>query len=128
MTKERLKQYLNLAEEIAELKERIAILEARCEGGAIIITDMPRGGKRSDVQPELGDAVRKLVVLERRLDKEMADVEEYIQSIPDSTTRLIFRYKHIYGYSFEGISRKMNYCTRQVKRKYYKIYNTLPNR
>lgn len=128
MTKERLKQYLNLAEEIAELKERIAVLEARCEGGAIIITDMPRGGKRSDVQPELGDAVRKLVVLERRLDKEMADVEEYIQGIPDSTTRLIFRYKHIYGYSFEKISMKMNYCTRQVKRKYYRIYNTLPNR
>lgn len=128
MTKERLNQYLGLAKEVAELKERIEILEARCEGGAIIITDMPRGGKRSDNYSKLGDAVRKLVELERHLDEEMADIEDYIKHIPDATTRLIFRYKHIYGYTFEQIGRKISYSARHVKRKYYKKYNTLPDR
>lgn len=128
MTKERLNQYLGLAKEVAELKERIEILEARCEGGAIIITDMPRGGKRSDNFAKLGDAVRKLVELERHLDEEMADIEDYIKHIPDATTRLIFRYKHIYGYTFEQIERKVNYCIAQVKRRYYKYYNLLPDK
>lgn len=128
MTKERLNQYLGLAKEVEELKLRIEILEARCEGVSLVISNMPRGGVKGDNYSKLGDAVRKLVDLERCLYEEMMDVEEYIQDIPDATTRLIFRYKHIHGMTFEQIARKVQYCVAQCKRKYYRYYNGLPNK
>lgn len=125
MTKERLRQYSAIVKEIEELKERIAIIEAKCSARAIIITDMPKGGIPPDNLTKLGDAVRELAILESNLHCEMIAIEEYINSLPDGRVRAIFRYKHFHNYTFEKIGNKLNYSTRHVKRLYYIHYNKL---
>ena len=127
MTKERLNEYRQLAKEVEELKERIAILESRCEGGAIIITDMPKGGVPSDNLINLGDAVRQLVILENNLHCEMVAIEEYIEQIEDSRARTIFRYRYIQGLKWDLIAKKMNYSRIQVIRIHNRYYNRLKN-
>lgn len=114
MTKERLKEYKKLAGEITELKERIQVLEAKCEGGSMVINDMPKGGKAPDYLCRLGDAVRKLVILKSNLQSEMVAIEDWIEGIPDSTVRTIFRYRYLQGSKWEDIANKMNYNRRYI--------------
>ena len=116
MTKERLRQYCSLVREIDELKERIERLRAKCESGAIIITDTPRGGAPPDYMSELLDAISKLRIIESRLLSEMVAIEEYISQIQDSTTRMIFRYRYIQGMKWEDIADKVHYHVRYVKK------------
>ncbi len=123
MTKERLRQYCSLVREIDELKERIERLRAKCESGAIIITDTPRGGAPPDYMSELLDAISKLRIIESRLHREMVAIEEYISQIPDSTTRMIFRYRYIQGKTFEEIAEILKYSDRHIRRKHYEYYN-----
>lgn len=116
MTKERLKQYRDLVLEQKKLKEDIEKLRAKCEGGAIILSDMPKGGVPPDYATELVDAIRKMVQIEAAIHSEIVSIEEFIAIIPESRTRLIFRHRYIDGIKWEEIADNMNYNVSHIRR------------
>lgn len=109
MTKERLKQCYYLHLELKKLDEKIMRLEAKCEGGAVIISDMPRGGVPPDFMTELADIVRYRERLRSDILCEIAAVEQFIADIPDSRTRLIFRLRYVDGLKWDEVAKKINH-------------------
>lgn len=116
MTKERLYQYRHLIKELKRLEERIERLEARCEGGAIIITDMPRGGVPPDDLVNLVDARMSMERLRGNVLCELVAIQEFISEIPESRVRLIFSYRYVDGMSWGRIETIMPYSERQIRR------------
>lgn len=60
-------------------------------------------------------------LLHRKLDELMDErkkIEEYIDRVEDSTTRMILRLRHINGFKWEQIGRELGYSTRHVIRLY----------
>lgn len=125
MTKESLKQCYYLHLELKKLDEKIMRLESKCQGGAIILTDMPRGGIPPDFMTELADIVRYRERLRSDILCEIAAVEQFIADIPDSRTRLIFRLRYVDGMKWDDIAEKVDYDERHVRRLHGKTYNQL---
>lgn len=121
MTKERLKQCYYLHLELKKLDEKIMRLEAKCEGGAVIISDMPRGGVPPDFMTELADIVRYRERLRSDILCEIAAVEQFIADIPDSRTRLIFRLRYVDGMKWDEVADKTAYNISHVRRLHDKI-------
>ncbi len=118
MTKERLRQYRGLVLEQNNLHMRIERLRAKCEGGAIVLTDMPKGGVPLDYPVELADALRLMMRKEAEIHAEMVAVEEFISSIPDSITRTIFRMRYHDAMKWEDIADNVNYNRRYIIKKH----------
>ena len=107
MTRKRLEDYRSEKAEIAELKHKLAHLG---EGDSLIgndtIFDYRSGypkpqavvGYDYDREPKLRDTYRKRI---EKLEQQCAEVEQWVEAIPDSLTRRIFRM-----YFLEGIKQK----------------------
>ena len=110
MTLHELSQCYWLEREVEALKEQIREIEASIAGvQSPIISDMPRGPKRSVSKTER--SALALIELREELSetmsayvKERVRLEEYIQGIPDSLTRLIFRKRFIEGLTWRGVA------------------------
>ena len=108
MTKRELSQLYFLTKEIAKDKERLARLEAAARIRAEQLTGMPRGGVKKD---KVGDLSAEIADLEKEIDrnvarcyKEMARLTRYVDSIPDSQMRLVFKLRCIDCKSWKRIA------------------------
>lgn len=124
MTKERLRQYRPLIRQLRYLEERAANYKAMCESQGIRITDMPKGGVMPDYLVKYLDIERIIEIKRSEIMCELAAIETFIQSIPDSTAQAIIDYRYIRGWSWTKIAR-MVHCGRstvfRLHDKYIKI-------
>ncbi len=97
MTKEELEQYRSMVAEIDEIRDR---LNSHTVHGTVTGSDsefpyvqhvMSVGGVTET------EANQRDMLLIRRLERQKQDIEQFIQSIPDSELRRIFTYKYING-------------------------------
>ena len=97
MNKKELEQYRSIVAEIDEIRDR---LNSNTVHGTVTGSD----SKFPYVQHSIsvGGVVeternRRDMVLIRKLELQKQDIEDYIEAIPDSVTRRIFRYRYIDG-------------------------------
>lgn len=114
MTKERLRQYRPLIKQLRYLEERAANYKAMCESQGIRITDMPKGGVMPDYLVKYLDIERIIEIKRSEIVCELAAIETFIQSIPDSTAQAIIDYRYIRGWSWTKIARMVHYSRRQT--------------
>lgn len=123
ITKKQLENYHSNKEEIAELKYKLQHLG---KGDAMV-------GNSTIFDYRSGYPVPQAVVgvdmdrfysrkahyenLINRLEKECREVEEFIENIPDSLTRRIFRMYYIEGMSQKAIADKVNLDRSRISRK-----------
>lgn len=119
MTKQRLEEYRSNKAELAELQYK---LEHLGDGDSLIGSDVILDYRKGYPQPQA--IVGYDYELERRrrerwerriaqLKEELEEVEAWIEAIPESVTRRIFRMYYINGDSQEKIGKKL-YLTQQA--------------
>ena len=133
MDKTILIQYADMQQEVKDLRQRIIALEkkldklevvsdtvkgTRSDGtyGPIKITGYPLP-EYYEKSSKLKKALGKLQWKELELLDLMSQAEEYIQSIPNSELRIMFRLYYIDGYSWVKVANAMNsmFPNRKVK-------------
>lgn len=134
VTKDILIQYCELREEIKDLRERIdrdelrlqkieeegvvsdTVIGTRADGtiGSIKITGFPIP-EYSTVKAMLKKRIAKLQIMEEELHEAVNAVDDFINAIPKSDLRQIFRLYYIDDLTWDMVAMKMNY--RYPKRK-----------
>lgn len=133
MTKEQLEDYRSKKAEISELRYRLAHLgEGDSLVGNSVIMDYSTGYPRPqsvigyDFSKEARLKARYLSQISR-IQKECEAVEEWIDGIPDSLTRRIFRMYYIDGLTQRQIARKVHMDKSTVGRKIDNFLKVAPN-
>lgn len=123
MTKERLEKYRSKKAEIPELKKKLADLG---RGDSLIDNDVIMDYRKGYPRPQsvVGyDYEREAVLRERwskrisKLEAECLAVELWIEEIPDSLTRRIFRMHYVDGMSQEKVARNLNVDRSNISKK-----------
>ena len=123
MTRERLEGYRSCREEIQELQYKLDHLgEGDSLIGNDVIMDYRDGFPRpqSVVGYDYGKYERLRKAYESRIEKlqaECAEVELWIEAIPDSLTRRIFRMYYIDGMRQSHIAKKVHLSQAEVSKK-----------
>lgn len=123
MTRERLEGYRSCRDEIQELQYKLDHLG---EGDSLIGNDVimdyrdgfPRPQSVVGYDYDKYERLRK--AYERRIEKlqaECAEVELWIEAIPDSLTRRIFRMYYVDGMNQSRIAKRVHLSQSQVSRK-----------
>lgn len=127
MTKERLTEYYNIKREAEDLRKRIEKLEKQSEmvgdvvqkginGKAVIYgVDIRRAYKLEKYK-------NKLKAFNEKIIEEKIKIEEYIETIPFSEIRRIFRYRYEDGDNWIQIMHKMKYKEESTARKKHDKY------
>ena len=127
MTKERLTQYYNIKKEAEDLKRRIE----RIERQSAMVGDVVQKGINGkaviygiDVNRayKLEKYKNKLKAFNEKIIKEKIEIEEYIETIPFSEVRRIFRYRYEDGDNWVKIMHKMQYKEESTARKKHNKY------
>ncbi len=125
MTKEELEQYRSMVAEIDEIRDR---LNSHTVHGTVTGSDsefpyvqhvMSVGGVTET------EANQRDMLLIRRLERQKQDIEQFIQSIPDSVTRRIFTYRYMDGTvrpSWQWIAFKIGHYDEQYARRKHNKY------
>lgn len=123
MTKERLRDYRSKKDEIAELKYKLAHLGAGDSmiGNSVIINytkgfPRPQSVVGYDQEKHNRQQARYKGVI-KKLEEECEEIEQWIEKIPDSMTRRIFRMHFIDGLSQQAIARKVHLHQGNVSKK-----------
>lgn len=124
-TKNILEQYTNIKKEISDLEMIIKETNKKirnCEKQVVSDTVV---GSRADLtigtikitgiaQQELDrlnelnhKRIEKMVTFQKKLEKMVVDLEEYIENIPDSEVRRIVRLRYISNLSWNQVARRM---------------------
>ena len=139
VTKDILIQYCELREEIKDLRERIERDELRLqkieeEGvvsdtvtgtrkdgtiGSIKITGFPIP-EYSTVKAMLKKRIAKLQIMEDELHEAVNAVDDFINAIPKSDLRQMFRFYYIDDMTWDMVAMKMNYLYPKRKIEYTK--------
>lgn len=128
ITRNVLVQYCNLREEIKDLRNRIDVLERRLkriekEG---VVSDTVRGTRRDGtigpikitgypipehetVSAMIKKRIAKLHILEDELQEAVCAVDDFINAIPQSDLRMIFRFYYFDDMTWEFVAMQMNY-------------------
>ncbi len=118
MTKERLKNYRRMKEELGQLSARLA----ECEAGlyapkAQRLTGMPSAPSKGNAMEDMAVRHMQLQALYWRRCEELAAellaIETAIESL-DPTARLLCSYRYIDGLRWEEVCERMNYSWSQV--------------
>ena len=129
MTKERLRNYLDLKEEQAQLQQQIEAIEAALYS--------PKGQRLTGMPsaPSHGNAVEEMVakhlqLMDRyrskmtELAEEQLVIEKAIEAL-EPTARMLLRYRYIDGLAWEEVCVRMNYSWRQTHRLHSKALDAL---
>lgn len=121
MTKEKLMQYCNLEEEIDKLEKRIDRIEKQSE----MVSDVVQNGYKRHAVIYGFDCRRSLKLQElehilkqrreRLLDLQI-EIEEWIDTIPDSDIRQIFEHRYIDNMSWIQVQIAMSYNNENTAR------------
>lgn len=122
MTRKELSQYYWLKKEIADAENRLITMREKISSPhAQHLTGMPGGGSAGD---RMGETVSEIVDLEAEIREkkiqcmeECRRIEDYIGQIPDSMTRLIFRYRCIDGMTWGEVAATMGHRMSEVNAK-----------
>ena len=120
MTKKELSEYRSIAAELEEIQIR---LKSNTVHG--VVTGSDRGFPYVHHSFSVSGVTEseqncRDVFLRRKLEKQKQDIEDFVDNIPDSITRRIFRYRYIDGKvrpSWQWIAFKMCYHDEQIPRK-----------
>lgn len=124
MTKEQLRKYVDLKEELEHIKVLKEEIETKLYGTkAQQLTGMPSahgGAGQSDRIEELIDKRAKLLEryrsIEIRLDEELLEIENAIETIPDPKARKLLRLKYIDGLDWVEVCGRIGYEWAQTHR------------
>lgn len=122
MTKEKLIEYCELKKEIKDLEERIDKIHRTTE---MVSDTVQNGYKRRAVifgvdltrKRKLHTYENKLQNFYDKLFEEQNKIEDYIETIPKSDIRQIFRYKYIDNFNWLQIMHLMKYNEESTARK-----------
>ena len=89
MNRNRLKNYIALKSEIAELRQELRLLE------------------KTDNEKATAATRKRLKHMIEKLERERDAIEQWIEEIPDSVTRQVFRERYINGQSWAQMSARM---------------------
>lgn len=118
MTKERLKNYRWLRDELGQLSARLA----ECEAGLFApkaqrLSGMPSAPSKGNAMEDMAVRHMQLQALyQRRCDElaaELLAIEAAIESL-DPTARLLCRWRYIDGLPWKQVCERMNYSWSQV--------------
>lgn len=122
-------RYKEANEKYNSLKKQEKFLRMRLYGTkAIVYSDTPRGGRKTDLSDEM---VRLEMILERieAAKKDMlnacADIESVIVNIPDEIESSIIHMRYIELLSWEEIADQLGYSRSQVSRIHNKALESL---
>lgn len=133
MTKKTLKQYNDLNNEIKHLEKRIEKVSKiqtqhdRVTGSSQSFPYQMRSFKVEGYHTDDVDRLNKLklILVERkeRCDNLKIEIEEFIASIPDSQTRLVFELRYIHRLNWQAIAMRIgkvheSYPRKEVHDKY----------
>lgn len=111
MDLERLNQHLDLIRRLKQAEALLSNLRARAEPGAQVLTGMPHAPGYRD---RVGDLAIEIVDVERVVNDLTADIERsaapirtFIDSIPDSQTRIILRLHFLRGLTWREVAEMM---------------------
>lgn len=118
MTKERLKNYRRMKDELAQLSARLMEIEAALYAPrAQRLTGMPSAPSKDNAMEDMAVRHMQLQALyQRRYDELVAEllaIEQEIETL-DPTARILCRYRYIDGLSWEQVCERMNYSWSQV--------------
>lgn len=128
MTREMLERYLSNKEEIKELQHRLNHL---ADGDAMVGNDTVFDYRRGYPQPQavVGfdqvkyDRQRSRILNQMsKLNAENDNIEEFIFSIPDSTTRRIFQLRYLDGKTQKQVARRVHMHQSTVSRAIEKFW------
>lgn len=129
MTKEQLGQYKCLCLEIKELENRLNNLKRQEVSDKVIASasDFPYNQYQLKIQGYEDDKyiekIRvRLIRRIRRCKKLRLEIEEFIEGIEDSRTRLVFQLRHIEGWSWQSISIKLGSHDESYSRKIHERF------
>nr|DAD89754.1 MAG TPA: Protein of unknown function (DUF722) [Siphoviridae sp. ctWDo30] len=123
MTKERLEKYISCKEEITELEYLLAHLG---EGDTMIDNDVIYDYQTGFPRPQtvVGFDQKKYEQRKRRyekrklmLEKECEEIEEFVEAIPDSLTRRIFRMYFINGIDQQSVADRVHLDRSRISRR-----------
>ena len=120
MTKDDLKEYGILKDEVIQLEEQIVFWEERKTSiKSQIISDMPRGGGGSkellDILIGIEDTIKTLNEKLKRLISKISEIENIIESL-EAKERVLMRYRYIDNLKMFQIAERMNYSERHLNR------------
>lgn len=129
-TKELLKQYCDLQKEIKELEERIKRVRNKkvqtvadsVKGSSKYFPYVERTfiitGLEEDLKEQQLEKLNNLLYKRKAKCKEMAlEIEEFINTIPDSRTRRVFSLRYIDGLNWIQVARKIERYDESYPRK-----------
>ena len=120
MTKDELKEYGILKDEVIQLEEQIVFWEERKTSiKSQIISDMPRGGGGSkellDILIGIEDTIKTLNEKLKRLIGKISEIENTIENL-EAKERVLMRYRYIDNLKMFQIAERMNYSERHLNR------------
>lgn len=120
MTKDELKEYGILKDEVIQLEEQIVFWEERKTSiKSQIISDMPKGGGGSkellDILIGIEDTIKTLNEKLKRLISKISEIENIIESL-EAKERVLMRYRYIDNLKMFQIAERMNYSERHLNR------------
>lgn len=129
MTKEELKEYGILKNEVVQLEEQIVFWEERKTSiKSQIISDMPKGGGNGkellDILISIEDTVKELNKKLNKLISTISKIESTIENL-ETKERVLMRYKYIDNLKMFQIAEKMNYSERHLNRVHSEILNKI---
>lgn len=108
MTLQELNKHFELREKLAKAHEMLDALRAAACPGAQVLTGMPHApgvkDKVGDLAVEIADMGERIEFLESEIKASEASILQFIKSIDDDQTRLIFRLRFIRGLSWKEVS------------------------
>lgn len=128
MTKEELNKYYNLKKEINYLENRIKEINEKYISASMINCERFEKNLSNPLEKRLiliEEYENKLHAKKIALLDELIKIEDYISTIDDIDTRLIFRYRYIEQNSWEQIAMLMHMGIATVFRKHKKQIDTL---
>lgn len=124
MTIDQLNDYHDLVKSIACKEEQIANLKRNIGVQSPALTGMPHGSGTSDrtanVSIEITDLEQRLEYQKAKARELKPPIDQFINAIDDDVTRLVFRFRVIYGYSWNEVAETLGgYNTDDSVRKRY---------
>lgn len=118
-------QYRFLLKEIEKQEEELELLRTKAEKTTPTISDTPR---QTGVSNRIGTYGVLIADLTKEIEKNIAEcqqlrleIERYINSIPDSETRLILRMRFIEGEGFREIAAELGFSVQTAFARYQKF-------
>ena len=123
-----LNKHLTLVERLQEAQAIYRTMEAKALGSQKL-TGMPHGtdvnDKVSMLATELADMSARIGYLQQLVDESAAPIKEWTDTIEDERTRMFFRYRFLYGYSWGEVAAEWKGLTedavKMVCRRYLEI-------